>query len=144
MLGPKSMGFIYHFPQPFGIPHFQTYQYCTVRTDISDIVAAEAAFAALRTDGTVIAWGNPHFGGSVWVPKMSQSVDLVGWHIYIFIYIIYIYIVYVCFLFARWFVKIFLEYTLDSSFAVKCTSENEKENRNEMCKSAWLNCKPDV
>jgi alpha-tubulin suppressor-like RCC1 family protein len=75
------MGFIYHFPEPFGIPHFQTYQYCTVRTDISDIVAAEAAFAALRTDGTVIAWGNPHFGGSVWVPKMSQSVDLVGWHI---------------------------------------------------------------
>ena len=59
-------------------------------------------------------------------------------------YKIYIYIVYVCFLFARWFMKILLEYTLDSSFAVKCTSENEKENRNEMCKSAWLNCKPDV
>ena len=41
---------------------FFAIHFSKLRTGICDIAASDAAFAALREDGVVIAWGNPHFG----------------------------------------------------------------------------------
>ena len=41
---------------------FFAIHFSKLRTGICDLAASDAAFAALREDGEVIAWGNPHFG----------------------------------------------------------------------------------
>ena len=34
--------------------------------DVREIQSTRAAFAALRSDGSVVSWGNPSFGGTAY------------------------------------------------------------------------------
>ena len=45
--------------------------------DVQEIFSTSGAFAALRTDDTVVIWGLPDFGGSINSPGMLTGVKFI-------------------------------------------------------------------